>query len=230
MDIKNFLLKQKWVGALFLILSCLIIAFRAGGQVSGVMEEAIPVVEKEASAFLPLTFEEGVIVKPENALIERSYENNGETFKLVLDTRTDYFEPQMLTEKGIYVSREALYMYGRDIRIQNFKDVPNMVIDNEILSAGLNWLKGGLKPVLYGSLFFFVLLVGLIFIGINTLIFHWVLKVMYGVKLSQTIRVNTYAYIICAFLSLGFLLTLAVSFGLNFAVAALNKDEQRTQA
>lgn len=229
MEIKNFLLKTKWTGALFLALTCLILSLRTGGQVGEVIDEAAPVIEKEASAFLPVTFEKGMIVKPENTVIERSYEENGQTYKIVLDTRTDYFEPQLLKDKGLYISRAAMYAYGRDIRIQDFKNMPDMVIDNELLSEGMNWLKTGFRPVLYGTLFAFSFIGALILIGINTLLLHWLVKLTYGAKLSQTVRLNTYAYILCAFTGLGFLLTLVISAGINFGVSAMEKEEQKSQ-
>ena len=218
----NFLLTKKWIGAAVFILSCLLYSAYCMVAVNDAVMQYMPTVKVNISDFLPITIENGMITKPENAIIERTYGSDDDKFKVVLDTRTEEFEPSLLQVTGLYISRSALYTVNsnkNEVRINSLRDVPNMVIDDEIMNAVVTAVEGYIKPVIFGFVMFWVIVAGLVTMGLYSLVLHWIMSAIYKAPYRQTLRLTVYSYIVLSLL--GNLFTIPHLFILGFIVAAI---------
>ncbi len=218
----NFLLTKKWIGAAVFILYCLLYSAYCMVAVNDAVMQYMPTVKVNISDFLPITIENGMITKPENAIIERTYGSDDDKFKVVLDTRTEEFEPSLLQVTGLYISRSALYTVNsnkNEVRINSLRDVPNMVIDDEIMNAVVTAVEGYIKPVIFGFVMFWVIVAGLVTMGLYSLVLHWIMSAIYKAPYRQTLRLTVYSYIVLSLL--GNLFTIPHLFILGFIVAAI---------
>lgn len=233
----DFLLTKKWIGAAVFLLFCLGYSLYVGSMASNITNMYIPIIKNNAADFLPITIENGMISKPQNTKIEKVYGEGAEKFKAVLDTRTEEFEPSLLTESGIYISRAAVYTVNsakNEVRINSLRDVPNMVVDQEVVNAFLSGVEGYVMPVIVSLTFLGFVLYGLIIIGIYSLILHWIMSACYKAPYNQTLRITVYSYVLISLLSafslinhtfwLGFILAAVANFVVNNSKA--NTKEQ----
>ncbi len=224
----EFLLQKKWLGALLFILFCLGYSLYASIEVNKVVTDFMPAVKTSAADFLPITIEDGMIAKPENTLIEKSYGDDDDKINIVLDTRTEEFEPSTLTESGIYVSRSAVYSVNtnkNEVRINSLHDVPNMVIDEDVLNTVISVAESYVKPVVFGGVLAVCLGWGLIVLGIYSLVLHWIMSAIYKAPYRQTLRLTVYAYVVFNLVAMttafsgtflgGFLFAAVVNFAAN---------------
>lgn len=220
-DLK-FLLTAKWLGAAVFILMCLANSLYFSGAVGEVMNTYLPIVKNNAADFLPITIEDGMIAKPENTLIEKTYGDGNSKFKVVLDTRTEEFEPSTFKESGLYISRSAVYTYNankNETRINGLRDVPNMVIDKEVTDAFFNGAEHYIIPLFFGFTLLGLILYGLIIMGIYSLVLHWIMSAVYKAPYRQTLRVTLYSYVFISIL--GMLNVASHTFWLGFILSAV---------
>ena len=123
---------------------------------------------------------------------------------------------------GLYISRSALYTVNsnkNEVRINSLRDVPNMVIDDEIMNAVVTAVEGYIKPVIFGFVMFWVIVAGLVTMGLYSLVLHWIMSAIYKAPYRQTLRLTVYSYIVLSLL--GNLFTIPHLFILGFIVAAI---------
>lgn len=225
----EFLLKKKWIGALFVVIYSLIAASFVAKIATQLMNEYAPVVANEIADFLPITVENGAIVAPENTLIQKSYGEGWQAANVVLDTRVDRFEPTSLQGQGLYVSREFIYTVARnEIKIHSLKEMPDGTFDKETLDAAVEYIEKNIGKWSFPIMFVTILLQTMFAILIYTLLLHWLIAIVFKVKFGHTLRVNTLAYVtlsivvLLAGFSVGFLMSLlimvAANFGINFVL------------
>lgn len=227
----DFWLQKKWLGALLFVLFCLGYSLYASVEVNKVVTDFMPVIKTNAADFLPITIEDGMIVKPENTLIEKSYGDDSGKLKIVLDTRTEEFEPSTLTESGIYISRAAVYSVNtnkNEVRINSLHDIPNMVIDEDVLNTVVAAAESYIKPVVFGCVFAFCFGWGLIVLGIYSLVLHWIMSAIYKAPYRQTLRLTVYAYVLFKLIEMavvfsgtflgGFIFAAVINFAVNMVL------------
>lgn len=236
---KDFWLTKKWLGAAVFTLFCLCYSLYLAVSVNKVVSIYVPIVKENTADFLPVTFENGMIVKPVNTVIERTYGSGDGMYKIVLDTRTEEFEQSLLKESGLYISRAAIYSvnaHKNEIRINNFREVPNMVIDQEVADTFLDAAEGYIIPVVLGICFFSLLIMGLVIMGIYSLVLHWIMSALYKAPYGRTLRVTVYSYvaleIVCllAHISYMFWGGFVVAGVMNIIVNQMLKKEQQPTA
>ncbi len=218
----EFLLTKKWIGALVFVIFCAGYSLYMSTAVNKVVTDFMPVVKASAVDFLPITIEDGMIVKPENTLIEKTYGDEGEQLKVVLDTRTEEFEPANLTESGIYISRSAVYSVNsakNEMRINSLRDVPNMVIDEDVLNTVISTAEQYIYPTVFGILVSFFMIWGLIVMGIYSLVLHWIMSAAYKAPYRQTLRLTVYSYVVFSFI--GMFVKISSPFMLGFVFALI---------
>ena len=218
----DFLLTKKWLGAIIFILYGLFYSAYCMVTVNDAVMQFMPTIKVNISDFLPITIEGGMITKPENTIIERVYGSGNDSVKVVLDTRTQEFEPSLLKDTGIYICRSAIYTVNgtkNEVRINSLRDVPNMVIDNEVMNTIVKAIESYIKPVVFGTIMLFVMIVGLLSIGIYSLVLHFIMSAIYKTSYRQTLRLTVYGYVI--FNIINNMFTTQHSFIYGFITAAL---------
>ena len=234
----KFLLTKKWLGALTFILFCLIYSLYLTNMVNAAVSLYMPTLKNHISDFLRITIEDGMIVKPENTLIERKYGDDDYKFKVVLDTRTEEFETSNLQDSGIYVSRAAVYTVNgnkNELRINSLRNVPNMVIDNDVVNVVVASIENYVKPVIFGCAIFWFVVSGLIVMGLYSLVLHWIMAAIYKAPYRQTLRLTTYSYVIFSILgatvafSSSFLTGFAFALVINFAANMLLNSQPQNE-
>ena len=226
---QEFLLKKKWIGFAALVIYSLIVAVYSVKMAKEFVTQYAPVFEREAVDFLPITIQNGEIAEPENTLIQKSYGSGWQSFNVVLDTRSDEFEPSSLQGQGLYVSKKFIYTVANNkIEIHNMKDLPDATLDADTLSAAVQYTIKNIGRWAFP----FVLVVVFISMGISVLLYtvllHWLMAIIFKVKFAHTLRITTLAEICWSLavlfigLNPGLLLTFAilvlVNLGVNFAI------------
>lgn len=216
----DFLLTKKWVGALLFLIFSVCYSLYMSSTINREVTNLMPAVKASASDFLPITIEKGMISKPENTLIEKTYGDAGEQLKIVLDTRTEEFDPSNLTESGIYVSRSAVYSVNaakNEVRINSLRDVPNMVIDEDVLNTVVSTIEEYIYPTVLAIVASFLVIWGLIVMGIYSLVLHWIMSAVYKAPYRRTLRLTVYSYIV--FSLIGMFIKISSPFMLGFVFA-----------
>lgn len=235
----DFLLTKKWIGTAVFLLFCLGYSLYVGSMASSITNMYMPIIKNNAADFLPITIENGMISKPQNTIIEKVYGEGADKFKAVLDTRTEEFEPSLLTESGIYISRAAVYTVNsakNEVRINSLRDVPNIVVDQEVVDAFLNGVEGYVMPVMVSLTFFGFVIYGLIIMGIYSLVLHWIMSAVYKAPYRQTLRLTVYGYVVASLISAFAVINHTFWFGFilaavaNFAVNMSKKEEAKEKA
>lgn len=200
---KEFLLNKKYLGLFSVLIYVLIVSVYATNITKEMLHAATPFIAEEADYFLPIAFEGGRVVTPENKVISRSYGANNRVFNVVLDTRFDEMPNTMLEHEGIYLSRKYLYAVSdKKTEIRKMDDIPDIYIDAENFSAGLKLMEE--KADKY--LFFGVLGVMLIFVSVAILLYslviHLLMTLLYNTEFTKTLRITTLAYVAISVLEL----------------------------
>lgn len=225
---KNFLAK-KWLGPLFLVLYAVGLSLFLVHKITPYIQEAAPVITQEAGNFLPITFQNGEIVQPENAYIHKSYTEGNETFHVILDTRTDTLDLSTLPNDGIYLSKKCLYIVSPDeSKVRCFDSATQspdpIVLDEEMIKNFMDKVEkyaGGFL-IVFMSIFSFIGFY--IVILFYTVIMHWIVALLFKTTFGQTLFVNTLTYIVCSLLeattpfSIGFLMKIVLFVCVNWIV------------
>lgn len=238
---KDFLLHKKWIGAMVLIGWCLISSMSISNAVVSYYQNIVPLVEDEISAFLPLEITDGMIERPANTLIEKSYGDNSNpanSFKLVLDTRTEIFEPTLLNGSGVYVSRSALYlanMSKNEVKVYSFRDFPDLFLDQDSVSQYLQILNESLFPILFSVLLFLFLVAAMVVVSLTGLVINWLINAVHTTPYRLTLRINTYVYVLwklilsVIWVSYALWWYIVIAAVINFAYAQYRKQKAETE-
>ena len=232
---KEFLLNKKWVGAVALFLYVAAVSTFFTGLTVKYIKQAAPTVERELVDFMPIRFENGMIVEPEDTIITKSYNYGNVEHKIVLDTRVDELENSELKVKGLYVSRKFVYFVS-DLKteVRSLKNQPDMVIDEEMVRNTMDDIQNK-----SGKYIFLILLIAFwIFtaaaIGLYTLAMHWAFAKMFHNSFSQTLRINTFAYVAVSAIivvfgfNIGIIGTFVILGAVNYAVNKWLQEEQKS--
>ena len=222
---KNFLLNKKWVGFLAILIYSIIVSAYVSQTTKNAIVRYGPTVAAEVETFLPITIENGEIVEPKDTVISKTYGEGWQSASVVLDTRTDEFEPSSLKGQGLFVSRKFVYtVTSNEIKIKSLKDMPNATLDKEVLDSVLTYLENNAGRYIFPFLFFSFIIGALIGILLYTVVMHWLMAIIFKVKFAHTLRINTLSYVVISLLilftslNIGILTTLVLMLGINFAV------------
>lgn len=231
---KNFLLNNKWVGFVSLLVYALIASAVVSKYGVEIVKQYTPMVVQEAEQFLPITLQEGEIIEPQNKIINQTYgdEKNGVKFNVVLDTTRDEFEATSLTEQGIYVSKKYMYgVSGQKTEIRSLSDFPNGTLDKEKLDAGADLFVKNTQKYMFPIYAIIALVSAMIAVLIYTVLMHWLMAIMFKVKFGFTLRINTLVYAIISIIAVlsgmyvGWLMMFGLMLLLNIGVNALEKSQ-----
>lgn len=231
---KDILLNRKWAGAIILAVYSLIVAAFFTNISSDFIKQAVPVVEQEIEGFLPITISNQEIVAPQNTIISRTYGTDYNVRKVVLDTRADEFETSALKDKGLYVSRKYVYFVSEGkTEIHDFKNIPDMTIDAEVLHSAMEYMQEKSSGYIFFGISVFFFMFAAMAIGLYSLAMHWALSGIFHNTLRQTLRINTFAYIIVSTFTMvvgfniGIIATFVILFGANYGVNKWLQEENK---
>ncbi|MBR1600398.1 MAG: hypothetical protein IJ677_02340 [Alphaproteobacteria bacterium] len=233
---KEILLHRRWVGAIALVIYSLIVAILGADIGVKFVQQSAPIVEQELNVFLPITFSGGEIVSPRDTIISRVYGSGNNVRKVVLDTRAEEFETSALKDEGIYVSRKYVYaVSSREMKITSLKEMPDITIDSEVLHETRQIIENRAGVYIFCTVFVFFLLFAAVAVGLYSLAMHWALKGLFANSFAQTIRINTYAYILISGLTLligyniSIVITFVILFGVNYGVNKWLQEAKKSQ-
>ena len=204
---KKFLLEQKWIGVGFAIIVSLIIAWVATSKTVGFVQAVSPYISEEAQAFLPVTFENGMITEPQNTIIAKEYktgdEDNAAVIKVVLNTEVDELSSDDIKDSGVYFSRKYMYAVSpQKTEIRSLSDFPNMTVDHEMFDAGVKWLETKVGNYLFGIIFVMMLS----WIGLAVVIYAAISQLLLGKVVpsafARTLRITTLGYLVLLIIEL----------------------------
>ena len=232
---KKFLTK-KWLAPIVLFAYVLTLSLFLVNKITPSLKELLPVVIQESDAFLPITIQNGEIVEPVNTVINKSYSNNGETFNITLDTRTEKLDLNSLSNEGIYLSKKCIYMVSKEetrVRcLSSSQSQEPIVITKETverLADYLNKHMGTFLGVFFAVILFVVLYLIILF---YTIIMHWIVALLTKTTFGQTLFINTFVYIGCNLveifysINIGFWLKVILLICFNFIICkSVKKDE-----
>ena len=199
---KDFLLKTKFLGVALVLIYALVLASLATPTINNLIRTSVPQAAQEIKYFLPITIENGVIVSPENTVLERDFDANGQKVRIVLDTRVDEFAATNLTETGIFISKKYLYAISpQKTEIRSLSQMPNMMIDDEVVDQFADQLVQKSSKWMFVSIFFGLLIFVSVAILLYTLLLAWPMAAWAKVSFAQTLRVTTIAYVLLAAVS-----------------------------
>ena len=225
---KDLILKKGGIGILVVLLVSLVVSVYYTKKIKTVITDIAPAVQQEVSGFLPITIQKGEIVAPKDTFISKDYDNgNG---KVVLDTRVAEFEPSSLKATGVYVSRKYIYSYdGRKIEIYSLSNFPDVVIDEEFVSTGMNYINQHAGKFIFAIIFVGALIGIGVAVLVSTVLMHWLMALLFHVGFGYTLRINTLTYsilfLLSAFAGLSFsiLINFMILVAANVAVNTVNK-------
>ncbi len=204
---KKFLLEQKWVGVGIVVIVSLLVAWISTSKTVKFVQAVSPYISEEAQAFLPITFENGVITEPQNAVITKEYNygyNNEKVVKVVLNTAVDELNSNDIKDSGVYFSRKYMYAVSpQKTEIRTFEDFPNMTVDQETFDSGIKWLETKVSGYLFVIIFFMML----IWIGLASAVYAAISQLLLGKVVpsafARTLRITTIGYVVLFIIELG---------------------------
>ncbi len=193
---KNWLLEKRYVGLGLAVIFSLIVAWVSTTKTALFLQTVTPYVADEVKDFMPVTFENGMIVEPKDAIITKEYAYDDKTIKVVLNTEVDELNSDEIKDSGIYFSRKFMYAVSpQKTEIRDFSDIPNISIDQEMIDSGTKWLESKAN----GYLFVCAFIILLIYIGIAVLIYAAISQLFIGKLVStnfrRTLRISTLGYL-----------------------------------
>lgn len=232
---KELITKNKWLGFIVIIVYAIIAGAYATRVIVPFVHQYMPTVTEEAKSFLPITFENGEIVAPQDTVISKSYDVGGDKIQVVMNTGVDEFETSSLKDQGLYISRKYLYaVSARKTEIQSFEklQMPNMVVDGEIVDLAAAEIENNIGKYLFLTTFFAFLIFSAFAVLLYTVCMHWIVRIWFKVDFTQTLFVNSVAYVILSLVSLltpfnigiiiMFVALIAANVGINSAVKEEN--------
>ena len=236
---KELITKNKWFGFVAVVLYALISAFYTVDVVVPFVKEYLPAVTEEAEQFLPITIENNEIVEPANTIISKTYGSGSSEAKVVLDTRVDEFETSALTTQGLYISRKFIYGVSRqktEIRSLESMKLPNMVISSDVVKSWAAAIEKNVGKYIFGAVFAFMFLFTCAAILLYTVCSHWIVAIWFKQPFSQTLFINTIAYIAIGLLhifvafSMGVIVTFVALIAVNVGVCSSIRNDETPAA
>ena len=231
---KEILLNRKWIGAAALMVYSLIVAFLFTNFIVDAVKKTAPIVQQELADFLPITISDGEIVEPKERIISKTYGSGKDERKIVLDTNVEEFITSDLKDKGLFISRKYIYVVSDSrTEVRDLKNIPNMTIDREVLQEIAETAETKAGIYIFFGIFVAFWAVAAAVIGLYTLAMHWALTGVFHNQFAQTLRINTFAYIVVSALSMiagfniGIIATFVILGAANYAVNKWLVKEQK---
>lgn len=225
-NLGNILLKKTGIGFLLMLLLAVVISVTIAQSGEEAYIFVKPKIQQEASAFLPIVFENGAIAEPKDAVISRSFSEGNKTYNFVLNTQVDVLDTSTL-DNGLYVTRTNLYAVDTEkgqTKIQTLSNMPNMVITNEVVKL---FFENAAKYV-YPTIFVIALVIMIAFWYVAILLYTAVMYLpfskFFNNDFAQTFRVNQLVYLALTAISYFFgtsvkiILTLGLMLAVNYCV------------
>lgn len=229
---KDILLHKKWVGAIALVISALVFATCIMKRGEDLVQRIMPVVETQAAQFLPVRIAGGKIVEPRDAYIKRVFYEEAGGLNVVLDTRSDELQSSELKDSGVYFSRKFMYaVTPRKTEIRSLADLPDVKIDEQSLHEVSELIQEKSGSWIFNAALVYILCAAVFCIGLFSLLMNWLLEMMFHNTMRQTIRINTWVYIVqfavvlFGGIFIGFWSLLLIMFAVNCAVNYLLKQQ-----
>ena len=232
---KEFLLNKKWVGLLSVLIISVLFAVYQTNMVAKVYNEAEPVIAGEAGHFLPVAFQKGEIVFPQNTVIERTYGSAQNPYKIVLNTEVENLDISNLAT-GVYFTRNKIYYADTskgETKIQSLEKFPDMEITRKDFNDMLEHVGNWLQPVLFLTVFVFAALYMSLIALFGTMIMHWFFKKTYNTAFALTLRVNLLTAAVLFLIGIvvdvnfGFFVTLLIMGACNYLVNIKSEDKSQ---
>lgn len=195
----NTLLNKKWIGALLLVLTCVYLSFDLSRSFTELYKLVEPVVKKEIGYFLPISIEDGAVVEPKNAVVQKQY-GEEKKFTVEINTEVEELDAQKL-ESGVYLTKNNLYVINKageqnKIETISLEKFPNIKIDEEMASEALiAFEQYAYKVLLIGAVIVF-LFWGFLSISVTSVIASIFVPERWGFKFRNILRVNTLMFIL----------------------------------
>lgn len=191
----TYIKSGRGIGAKYLLIYVLIIAFVFGIAFKSVAGGAVPVMQKAADQLLPIKIENGVIVEPVNTVKSINLGFQKGAFPFILDTTVDSLDASGLKD-GVYITRKALYVVGkRQTKVYNYEE--NMTLDRDdytdLFRKIINWSVGICSICVF--IFLYVLYLALTsFYALFALVFAKIFKA--PIDYCGGMRLSALAYIL----------------------------------
>lgn len=131
----NYIKNAKGVGALWIFVLAILVAFSSAYSAKKLLPLAVPHVQTFADTFFPLKIQNGKVVTPENAIISKTYHVGGEPLTITLNTTKDLLD-ESDKQTGLYLTRSYLY------------SVTEGRVQRQALTANANFEKQDYVPLL----------------------------------------------------------------------------------
>jgi len=115
----NYVKNSKGIGAFWIFILALIVAFSSAYSAKKLLPIGIPYFQEFADTFFPISIRNGRVVYPENTIISKIYHVDGRPLVLTLNTTKDFLDEGDHTT-GLYLTRSYLYSVTDD-KIQRQK-------------------------------------------------------------------------------------------------------------
>lgn len=236
---KEFLAKNKWMGFIVVLLYAFVVAVYTSQMAIPFIKEYTPIAAQEAEKFLPITIEDNVITEPVNTIITETYGSGMNEFSVILNTKVDEFEASDLTKSGLYISKKYVYaVTPQKTEIRSFESMKfsNMVIDSDVVKSLADYIEKNLGKYVFGAVFAFMLLFSCAAILLYTIFSHWIVAIWFKQPFSQTLFINSIAYVALGLLNmfagfgLGVIVTFVALIAVNVGVCSSIKNNAPEEA
>lgn len=122
----NYVRNSKGIGALWIFILALIVAFSSAYAAKKILPIGIPYLQEFADTFFPISIQNGKVVAPENTIISKIYHIEGQPLVITLNTTKDFLDENDHTN-GLYLTRSYLYSVTDD-KIQRQKLTTNITL------------------------------------------------------------------------------------------------------
>lgn len=109
----NYIKNSKGIGAFWIFILALIVAFSSAYSAKKLLPIGIPYFQEFADTFFPISIRNGRVVYPENTIISKVYHVEGKPLTLTLNTTKDFLD-EGDHATGLYLTRSYLYSVTDD--------------------------------------------------------------------------------------------------------------------
>ena len=192
--ILNYIRNAKGIGALWIFLLAILVAFSSAQKAKLFLPSAVPHIQAFADTFFPIKIKNGKMVTPENTIISKTYYIGDDPLIITLDTTRDLLSDNN-PKTGLYFTRSYLYSVAED-KIQRQAYTADLNLEKKDYVPFLNNLiKLIVRTILYiGPFFNFIcFLLAVVFYAFLTGFACALNKVTLSFK--QKMRLNTVLFI-----------------------------------
>lgn len=133
--ILNYVRNAKGIGALWIFLLAILVAFSSAQRAKLFLPRAVPHIQAFADTFFPIKIQNGKMVIPENTIISKTYHVGDDPLIITLDTTKDILTDNN-PKTGLYFTRSYLYSVTED------------KIQRQAYNADINLAKRDYVPLL----------------------------------------------------------------------------------